>query len=300
MTNKPKKILFSVVRNEAPFLLEWIAYNIQLGFDTIVIYSNNCDDGTHELLDELAKHGVLQHFRHDPGEKSPQWHAISHFMNEDILIEGDYVMFLDPDEFLNIKIGQRKLGDLIEYIGDYAGITVSWRLFGDSGNERFTGRLISEDYCRARKLLPGIGKTIKTLLRVVPELETINIHKPKYSSSFWEKEKTLLVGNGIPIDLNKPIYQGWKTGSPGSHIDNNDISFEIAQLNHYQFRSRAAFELKHLRGCGGDGMKNASKYSQNEAAKYNLNGAFDDTIIYYKAAVDEVIERLRGLSSQPS
>ena len=33
------------MRNEAPFILEWIAYHRAIGFDDFLIYSNDCSDG---------------------------------------------------------------------------------------------------------------------------------------------------------------------------------------------------------------------------------------------------------------
>jgi hypothetical protein len=36
----PRKVLFSAMKNEAPFVLEWIAYHKAIGFDEIVICSN--------------------------------------------------------------------------------------------------------------------------------------------------------------------------------------------------------------------------------------------------------------------
>lgn len=297
MTHKPKKILFSVVRNEAPFLLEWIAHNIQLGFDTIVIYSNNCDDGTHEFLDELAAHGVLQHFRHDPVDEAPQGNAVFKFMRSGILSNDDYVMFMDPDEFLNIKIGSRRLDDLIEFTGDYSGMTVSWRLFGDSGNDRFTGRFISSEYTRASRERLSTVLAVKTLVKVSSELERIRVHKPNFSSVFWKQKNTFLASNGSPIDLTKSVYQDWVRKKSGSQIHPDDASYEIAQINHYQYRSRAAFELKNLRGCGGSKMEKSTKYNQIEEPKYNLNGAFDDTILFYKSAVDDEIRRLKTLGT---
>ena len=52
-----RKVLFSAVKNEAPFLLEWIAYHKVIGFDEIVICSNPSTDGTEEILAPLALAG---------------------------------------------------------------------------------------------------------------------------------------------------------------------------------------------------------------------------------------------------
>ena len=40
-------------KNEGAFLLEWIAYHKSIGFTDIVILSNDCEDGSDEMLDHL-------------------------------------------------------------------------------------------------------------------------------------------------------------------------------------------------------------------------------------------------------
>ena len=52
-TGAARKVLFSAMKNEAPFVLEWVAYHKVIGFDEIVIAFNDCDDGTAELLRAL-------------------------------------------------------------------------------------------------------------------------------------------------------------------------------------------------------------------------------------------------------
>ena len=52
-------------KNEGAFLLEWIAYHKVIGFSDIVVLSNDCEDGSDELLDQLAENGELIHVRND-------------------------------------------------------------------------------------------------------------------------------------------------------------------------------------------------------------------------------------------
>ncbi len=51
--------LVGIVRNEAPYLLEWIAHHRVLGFDRIVIYDNNSNDASWRILQRLAKAGEI-------------------------------------------------------------------------------------------------------------------------------------------------------------------------------------------------------------------------------------------------
>ena len=60
-------------KNEGAFLLEWIAYYKIIGFTDIVILSNDCEDGSDEMLDHLSKSGEIIHLRNivksvDPAE----------------------------------------------------------------------------------------------------------------------------------------------------------------------------------------------------------------------------------------
>lgn len=70
-----EKIVFTVVKDEAPFLLEWIAFYRMIGFDTVVIYSNNSTDRTDELCAAMAAEGLIEHHIHQPEGRSPQGHA---------------------------------------------------------------------------------------------------------------------------------------------------------------------------------------------------------------------------------
>ena len=61
------------MRNEAVFVLEWVAYHLSIGFDRIFIVTNNCQDGTDLMADRLAELEPVIHIRNEiaPGE-APQ------------------------------------------------------------------------------------------------------------------------------------------------------------------------------------------------------------------------------------
>ena len=56
-------VLFSAMQNDAPFLLEWIAYHRAIGFERIVIATGNARDQTPEMLDRLSAVGIIAHHR---------------------------------------------------------------------------------------------------------------------------------------------------------------------------------------------------------------------------------------------
>ena len=51
--------LATCVRNEGPYLFDWIIYHRALGFDTATVYSNDNTDGSDELLSFLQQRGLV-------------------------------------------------------------------------------------------------------------------------------------------------------------------------------------------------------------------------------------------------
>ncbi|MEQ3709894.1 MAG: glycosyltransferase family 2 protein, partial [Tateyamaria sp.] len=58
-------VVITTMRNEGAFLLEWLAHHRAVGVDHFVVFSNDCDDGTDDMLDKLAELGWLTHVRND-------------------------------------------------------------------------------------------------------------------------------------------------------------------------------------------------------------------------------------------
>lgn len=53
----------SMMKDEAPFLLEWFAHHLAVGFTDILVYTNDCSDGTDEMLIRLEELGLGHHRR---------------------------------------------------------------------------------------------------------------------------------------------------------------------------------------------------------------------------------------------
>jgi hypothetical protein len=69
-------VLLSTMKNEAPFILEWVAYHRAIGFDRIKIVPEESDDGTTDLLDALAGQGIIDPIAQTvPADTSPQANA---------------------------------------------------------------------------------------------------------------------------------------------------------------------------------------------------------------------------------
>ncbi|MEM9757185.1 MAG: glycosyltransferase family 2 protein [Pseudomonadota bacterium] len=49
------------MKNEGPFILEWVAYHRLIGVSDVLVFRNDCEDGTDMILERLDELGVVRH-----------------------------------------------------------------------------------------------------------------------------------------------------------------------------------------------------------------------------------------------
>ena len=111
-----RAVLIACARDEGPFLAEWVAYHRAIGFTDILIYTNELQDGSGALLDAMAAIGVVEHIPNDISLRqsgvAPQRQALSAASAHPTYLKADWALYLDIDEFLNIRAGDGLLTDL--------------------------------------------------------------------------------------------------------------------------------------------------------------------------------------------
>ena len=96
----------SMMKDEGPYLIEWVAHHLAVGFTDLVVYTNDCSDGTDEMLIRLEELGLCHHRRNEiPVGIRPQPSALNYAQDEPVVQQSDWVMVFDADEFLSIKYG---------------------------------------------------------------------------------------------------------------------------------------------------------------------------------------------------
>ncbi|WBU55825.1 glycosyltransferase family 2 protein [Paracoccus sediminicola] len=309
-----KKQLFTSVKNEAPFLLEWIAYHRAIGFEEFYVCSNDSDDGTTELLNALDKASEIRHFHNHvlPGQ-SPQLVAAERFRDADLPAQesGDWVIWLDADEFLNIHVGEGKLDDLIDYLGDKTGMLVPWRIFGDSGSDGLLERFLSETFTRSAgddfpEQAQGHSEQaqIKTLFRMddcIQGFGTSSLHRPVIKPGAKDILQRFTNGAGGPLDAGFGPHRFWASGGDKartSKVPLSETDGSIAQINHYLVRTPSMYRLKKRRGRGYGRIAQDGRNDRHTADFYNLmnrNEREDRSILRHLPAVDREISRLLSI-----
>ena len=43
----------STMKDEGPYVVEWVAHHLAVGFTDVMVYTNDCSDGTDTILKHL-------------------------------------------------------------------------------------------------------------------------------------------------------------------------------------------------------------------------------------------------------
>ena len=230
------------LRNEGPYVVDWIAHHLACGFDHVLVLTHDCDDGSAELLDALAADGRITHLPFDyTAEKSVQWQALNIAKKHPLVKAADWVMFFDCDEYLNLPAPFADLPALIRTMPDAAAIAFPWRLFGAAGRDVYDMAPVPERFVQAAPvdIHYPLANLFKTLFR--PQaFRQLGVHRPRNKKDvvpLW------FASNGQ--ELPKGMASNDKAISLYGQLD---LTRPLAYLNHYSVRSAQEFMLKAKRG----------------------------------------------------
>ncbi|WP_170335327.1 glycosyltransferase family 2 protein [Ruegeria arenilitoris] len=297
----PGTLLFSAQKDEGPFLLEWIAYHRAIGFENILIFSNNCTDGSDDLLDTVAAAGAITHIRTNPRpDESAQGHAATLTQAHPLYQAATWVCWIDSDEFLNIHAGAGHVSDLISAIGDGHGAMLSWRLFGDSFLSSWRPeRLTTEDFTRAAPAGAPPNQPVKCFFRTGDWIERLYIHRPVFTP---EAAGLRFIDNDGATVPEAMIHGKRNNGMPVKDNPNRKRQNALAQVNHYAVRTYDVFQLKRIRGSGmkpigASAALRGRRHGQHFWDKRNTNKKEDTSIHRHLPALRTELDALMAVPS---
>ncbi|WP_119304410.1 glycosyltransferase family 2 protein [Dongia deserti] len=260
---RPAKFgIMAIVRNEAPYLLQWIAHYRVLGFEQITIYDNESNDGTPRILAPLARAGIINAvFWKDCEDR--QRRAYNNALRR-LRSRVEWCLFADLDEFLVLDPGLT-LDDLLPSDPGISAIGIPWRIFGSAGQRNRGTELVIERFTKAA---PTFHRLVKSLVRL-RDARRIGIHVPK------QIDGRVTDLQGLPLDLHNPRT------APSA-----------ARINHYFNRSWEEFVYKRLRR---DVASLNETYSFNAFDRYGAGEVELRDALPLAPAVKEEMARLRRI-----
>ncbi|MEL7133163.1 MAG: glycosyltransferase family 2 protein, partial [Pseudomonadota bacterium] len=237
-------VIVGCMKNEAPYILEWIAYHRAIGIDTFLIYTNGCEDGTSEMLDRLQAMGIVQHRDNEAWKgNSPQQFALNQSLKEPVIRNAEWIIHIDVDEFMNVRTGNGTLQDFFDAVPDATNVAMTWRLFGHNGVTALRDAFVIDqfDHC-APKYCPKPHTVwgFKTMFKNIGAYEKISCHRPNKLKPGKKAEVRWVNGSGKDM-TREVVDNGWRNSK-------KSIGYDLLQLNHYALRSAESFLIKRQRG----------------------------------------------------
>ncbi|MEL7216769.1 MAG: glycosyltransferase family 2 protein, partial [Pseudomonadota bacterium] len=269
----------------------WVAHHLVHGFDKIILYYNDCDDGSGELLGEISKYypNVIVRENIVPADKAPQFWAAHNFASSGLIVENDWMLWLDMDEFLvlgrfgpDVRTWLRRWGRRVAQREQQPmdGICLQWRIMGDGGQRGLPDRQISDQTIGCARKQMSMGRVIKTFFRFVPNTYELSIHRP------------LFRGTGdfplfVAPNLRRLDDTFWTSSLPGNRticrMRPHENAYAIGRINHYAVRTPELFTLKSRRPLGSTTSTNTRQQRARLNGQYyqifNANEIVDRSIL---------------------
>ncbi len=238
--------VFTTMKNEGPYMLEWVAFHKSIGVDHFLIFTNNCEDGTDDIARRLQDLGLATHVPNEVKDGgNPQHQMLWRARRQPRVKESDWLLCMDVDEFWNIKCGDNSFGALIAEVDQRAGqpvdaISFAWKLFGSSGNISFEDKPVTEAFPMGDQPFPyhsGRASGLKTLFRNNGKFNRFGPHRPK---GFDEEQAADIAWSDAGGNLFPADKVGWRAWRKFDH--------SLGRLHHYSVRSMDGFLVKRDRG----------------------------------------------------
>ncbi len=175
---RPRIGLVTPVREEAPYLLEWIAYHRALGIETFLLGDNGGDDDTSEMIFALDEAGLV----HRTDWLGAQAFQIDFDHDSVARMRGlaDVVSITDVDEFLRPLNGRTDIpGAVAEIFArlDVSAVALSLVIYGSSGRVEPGEGLVIERFTRRAPDDHVYHRTVKTIVRPERLAAMVNPHQ---------------------------------------------------------------------------------------------------------------------------
>ncbi|MFZ5961457.1 glycosyltransferase family 2 protein [Thalassococcus sp. BH17M4-6] len=278
------------VRNEAAFLLDWLAHHLACGVTHVVACSNDCEDGTDAMLDRLAELGHVTHIRNDgPYDKGGiQFSALKLADKTDAVARADWILPLDIDEFVNIHVGDRTIPALLDALPEATAITLTWRLFGNAGVVRYADTPVPQQFTRAAPVVmywPWRSAMFKTLYRNDRTYRNIGVHRPRNPVKDRLNAARWFDGEGRELEAQFATRRIFSTYGRSNYA--------LAQLNHYPLCAMESYVLKAARGRA---VHSDHLLGLDYWVERNFNTDTDDSIL---ALADRTAAIRAGFAADP-
>lgn len=260
-------VVVTAIKDEGPFILQWVAWYKMLGFDAILVLHNDCTDHSPQLLRLLERAGVLTQKKHEVPEGAfPQLAAHRLATRHRLVQQASWVFVADMDEYLVVHTGDHTISALVEQIDGIAtGMAIHWRIYGSAGETEWLDSIVHRRFTRSGPVTARQNSCFKTLFRDPALFGLLRAHGPRdwLGSDPWgEGDRVFVLADRSPFPDYHPTTRPLN-GTPHDRMTNT-----LAQVNHYAVQSREQMAFKHSRPSGAG---TPQRYSDDFFIRFDRN-----------------------------
>lgn len=275
----PRLAVAAIFRNEAPYVVEWLAHHRVVGVDAFYIADNDSDDGTSELLQALHELGYVKRipFPSPPGQ-APQMPAYAEILGRHAAAE-DWVAVIDADEFIMPERDDIGPKDVLACLGERPGVgavAMSWAIYGSSWLANHAAGLVIERF--TRRALQSFEPNLhyKTILRMAA-----------YAGQARNPHHFELKPGWRYVHTNGQNVQFHERHGPGL---SQEVVWTGLRLNHYIVKSREEFSTRKQRNGSAASLTRIKDESYFRA--YDRNDTRDPVSKYWQTQVHEEMRHI--------
>ncbi|SFJ67098.1 glycosyltransferase family 2 protein [Jannaschia pohangensis] len=279
-------LIISTMKNEAPYILEWVAHNRAIGFTDFLVFTNDCDDTTDALLDRLEARGILTHQVNTVLKRGPHKSALRWAKDHVLRHKATWILITDVDEFINVRSADGTIQGLLADLGPETDVvSFPWKCFGNGGIEPFRDKPLTAQFTVCEPVPRRGGRKsrdVKTLFRNPDAMYHFGLHRPRVKDE-WKDRIVWKSPSGEDISARMNKGQSWLMKWDGCQ--------ETAYMHHYPLRSLEAYILKKNRGRANHvGEDLGLDYWD----KWNMTGGRDKTLVDGAPGFAEALADLRS------
>ena len=248
----------AIMKNEAPYVKEWLDYHILAGVDHFYIYDNESTDNFKEVLQPYIDAGIITYTFY-PG-KCRQMEAYMDAVNK-FRFFSRYMTFIDADEFIfpqNNKNIIEVADEIFQNQPNISGLVMNWQVYGSNFQEK-------ADYSKGvlERFTRRAAKTNTTVKTIANPRKIKLFHQPHVPQYFENCQSVNEDGKFVPSFINDPP------------------TVNKIMLNHYHKKSFEEYENKVRHGMADHfkNLRDVKNFTHEQE-----NDIVDDTILRYRDA----------------
>lgn len=221
------------IKNEAPYLAEWIEFHLLQGFERFYIYDNRSTDNTLEVLDPYIKAGIVELRYYPPEVTSRKNFWVMKTTIDEFKGHHKWLFHHSIDEYMFCHESGKTVSEFLKDYEPFSGVCVPWHYYGSNGHDTKTDGLVIE---RFTEHIIDQNNTIKTIIKPEHTVDSVgNPHVYFYNVG----APPAVYSNKIPHVTTNP-HRG---ALDNPHYNLNDI-----RINHYVTMSKEEYETKMNKG----------------------------------------------------